>query len=299
MTSRQKFQIIGIDCAADPEDIGIAFARTDGDLLLIDRVLARFRCGTKDRTERIAQLAKTITDEVMDDRPTLFALDAPLGWPVSMSNALRSHEAGSSSLLDLPLVGHDDLFRRETDRVVMTETGKKPLEIGADRISRVTHTALRLAGRLASHPRLTTTPIADPTGHHESILIEVYPALAGPFFLSPKSKATTGRDYWNNIAKKLGELKEEAWPAMLDRLQRCQAIEDTTIDTGGLNDKDKKLRDHGFDAILCAWTGFRFLQGKCVPPRGIPDNTLTREGWIWFDERVGHLVRLDAPGIRI
>ncbi len=303
MTAIQNFQIIGIDCAADPKNIAVAFATTVGAQLTVDRVLFG-ESGTADeesRRPRLERLAAKIFEKIQSvSKPTLLALDAPLGWPRPMGRVLECHTAGAA--LPEKYADADLFFRRRTDRFIVDEIGKTPIEVGANLIARVTHTTLRLIGMLQSELKNAAVKMADaplrsyPAPTEGVNFIEVYPALAGPFFLE-KGEKPTQRD-WRSLAAELKTKKkkaktdgEETWDGRLhqiaDRLDVC-IREDAVNDTKGT----KARRDHGLDAILCAWTGARFLHDGCVAPDEvkvsprITDDEVKQEGWIWFDRRV-------------
>lgn len=290
MADIQNFQIIGIDCAADPKNIAVAFADKRGDTLSIQDVELG-KGGAEDRSHRLQALAEKVRCRISG--PTLLALDAPLGWPASMGDNLKEHHAG---LLEGLPEAADDLFQRQTDQFVACRTGKTPLEVGANLIARVTHTALRLLKCVVSG-RSERRPLSGRCHMTQGVnTIEVYPALAGPKFL--RSESDTGAIDWDEVASDLKAMKaveskssEEKpfvpWP------QACEKLEDS-LSGGGLSlrlgervkgkQESTRLRDHGLDAILCAWIGTRFLAGHCEePPDGIREDILAREGWIWFD----------------
>lgn len=320
MTGIENFQIIGIDCAADPKDIGVAFARQDGDRLSVEDIgFGASRGGH--RTVRLECLANHILNRISSDKHTILSLDAPLGWPQAMTTTLPTHLAGSPDGFDRN-ADADRFFRRSTDRFVVEKTGKTPIEVGANLIARVTHTALRLLGMIGDRQKLLM-PYAPPasSGVSNAIVqvIEVYPALAAPFFVCEKEaprkkskkvakrrKSTDPRRiYWGNIARAVRSRKEtKEWPDLLRAITEPSEVgpDPGTISCAesvrlGQNCIDgntisKDQRDHGLDAILCAWTGFRFLQGECVTPdeakasHEITDDEVKQEGWIWFDRRV-------------
>ena len=102
---------------------------------------------------------------------TLIAIDAPLGWPAPLAAALESHRAGGA--IETPA---DCMFRRRTDDFVHEAIGKKPLEVGADRIARTAHAALDFLDQLG---KTLGTPIRlawNPNDQGGPAAIEVYPA---------------------------------------------------------------------------------------------------------------------------
>jgi hypothetical protein len=68
-----RINIIGIDCATNPTDVGIAFGRFSNGHTVVERVEQGSR-----REEPADIVAAWL--RVQDDS-TLLALDAPLGWP--------------------------------------------------------------------------------------------------------------------------------------------------------------------------------------------------------------------------
>lgn len=303
MTASHDFQIIGIDCAADPRDIGVAVTSKDGETLRVHRVY--FGSAGSDRTRSIGDLAHAITSNIRAavGVPTLMAVDAPLGWPIPMGPALVDHRAGGP-LSDNP--NADRFFRRLTDRFVAEKTGKTPIEIGANLIARVTHTTLLLIDNIAKglpsafnrSPLLSSSSIATSIG-----IIEVYPALATPLFLNkdmgPRAEPTNRRS-WRSLGRELKALRREGWCSIrkhlddtpIDLTQADIPPERTKPDAKGID----PVCDHGLDAILCAWTGLRFLLHKCAkPPDDFCNDDLEREGWIWFDSRVRLPIKTKTP----
>lgn len=300
MYDPDRVHIIGIDCAADPTGIAVASATQDERNMNVS-VVFRGKGGTRSRTDRLFDLAKRIAHRIVtctDDRPTLLALDAPLGWPIAMGDALNIHHAGRP----LQEPSAKKFFRRHTDRFVEARTGKTPIEVGANLIARVSHTALRLLELVGQQPKvhLHPEPLTSPAEMSSGVrVIEVYPALASPLLLqcsTPSTQSGSGaaavppRSSWDSLARKLKAAKSEnEWANTLSRLSDQLNVHWEPADGFGDTGPD---RDHGLDAVLCAWTAWRFLRGKCIQPdeclelKGSP-RRLSREGWIWFDERAG------------
>jgi len=122
--------ILGVDCATKPHKVGLARAHVrDGDWYLTDTQV----CSAAEPPVEV--LARWIAQ----DPDCLLALDAPLGWPSALSAALPSHRAGQ------PVRGEaETLFNRATDRFVRASLGKRPLDVGADRIARTALATLEL-----------------------------------------------------------------------------------------------------------------------------------------------------------
>lgn len=68
-----------------------------------------------------------------------------------MGQALNYHYAAEGVS-----IGPNDLFRRETYRFIKRNVGKQPLDVGADRIARTAHAALKVIEELRL---LTSKPI--------------------------------------------------------------------------------------------------------------------------------------------
>ena len=111
--------VVGIDCAVDPRNVGLALGRWTGTRLSIIE-LASGRDGVDDTILRW-----------LGNRPSVLAFDAPLGWPNALGHELSAHQAG-----DLVTAPPNEFFRRDTDRFVKEHIGKQSLDVGADRIAR-------------------------------------------------------------------------------------------------------------------------------------------------------------------
>jgi predicted RNase H-like nuclease len=207
----------------------------------------------------VDSIVETIADWTSRTPCTLVAIDAPLGWPAALGQALASHEAGAPLWPEANL-----LFRRETDKAVRLLTGKTPLDVGADRIARTARTALVLMEELRG---LTaeSIPLAWSQPLEPGIrAIEVYPGatLAAYGIQAPGYKKKSGR---------------ESRLALLDFLREHMSVPDDT----SLVERN----DDALDAALCVLAGVDFLRGKAAAPL---DLTLAKkEGWIWVRRPVG------------
>jgi hypothetical protein len=119
--------LIGLDCATQPKKVGLARGTFARGQLTVHELRA---CSNH------AALVDTIASWIRE--PTLLAIDAPLGWPQPLGEALSQHRAGAP--LDVPTT--QDAFSRFTDHIVWTRCGHRPLDVGADRIARTAHAAL-------------------------------------------------------------------------------------------------------------------------------------------------------------
>ncbi len=81
-----RINIIGIDCATNPADVGIAFGRFSSGHTVVELV----QLGSR-REEPADIVANWLKGQ---DDPTLLALDAPLGWPNALAEELPAHAAG-------------------------------------------------------------------------------------------------------------------------------------------------------------------------------------------------------------
>src|SRR6516164_5450824 len=108
-------RVIGLDCATEDAKIGLALGEYESASVLVSTVQVCSR-------ERRA--ASTIAGWLAGATDALLAIDAPLGWPISLGRVLANHKAGEA-LSVLP----NEMFRRETDRFVQLEIGKTPLDV--------------------------------------------------------------------------------------------------------------------------------------------------------------------------
>jgi len=154
--------IVGVDCAAQAKNTGLARAIQDGKRL----VVLDARCASNE-----ASAASIVGEWVRDSHRVLLALDAPLGWPAELGRELARHRAGEP----LTPAAHA-MFRRLTDDVIYERLGKRPLEVAADRIARAAHAALKFLGDLRALARSKIPLIWSPNWRGRFGVIEVYPA---------------------------------------------------------------------------------------------------------------------------
>lgn len=244
MTALHKTLIIGVDCATDPCNVGVARGWLQAEQLRVDEVL----CGS-----RSATAADVVHDLIGSSCPVLLALDAPLGWPKELGTSLSAHAAGGS--LE---PAADLLFRRETDRFIRRETGKQSLDVGADRIARTAHAALALLAELRNRLRLPIPLCWNANDLRDVEAIEVYPAAT---------------------LKQLG-VSAAAYKKK-DQAQARHRILDAIETLANLSAVRNKAADNSnaLDAVICAISGADFLRGACYAPE---DRSIAeREGWIW------------------
>lgn len=239
--------IIGIDCATEPKKVGLAKARLYQGRLTIDAA----QTGTGDK-----ELAQLILEWIPDRQPTLLALDAPLGWPDALGAALATHQAGMA--IERPA---NQLFRRETDRFIKAQTGKQPLDVGADRIARTATAALHLLSRIR---QLTgqSIPLAWVPNIAGLAAIEVYPA-----------GTLTGYGLTNGGYKDVSAEHRHIRASLIEQLPSWVAIAEPAPLIANADI---------LDAALCCLAGANFLQGNCYPPVNEP--LAHKEGWIWVQK---------------
>ena len=238
-------QLIGIDCATKPKNIGIALAEVDREMRVCE-----VHAGVPDPWGTVSNWLTQARDTGV-----LIALDAPLGWPRALAEVLDSHQAGES------VEQHDAnaLFRRSTDPYIRSKVGKQPLDVGADWIARTAHAALTGLARLRTTSSLPI-PLAWTSGPSRDVsAIEVYPAATlkahGLPFQGYKDPVA-GRDMRARILCQLEGVK------MSDDCKLCV-----------LANAD------GLDAVICAVAAADFVSGAVMPPDDL--HLARKEGWIW------------------
>ena len=91
--------IVGIDCATVAERVGLALAVPEGDGWRLEVVT----------TGSAASPPAALVGAWLRERPNaLLALDAPLGWPAALGDALATHRAGAP----IPLTWRPDALPR-------------------------------------------------------------------------------------------------------------------------------------------------------------------------------------------
>jgi predicted RNase H-like nuclease len=242
--------VIGIDCATDLRNVGVATGIVAGARPVVENV-----------TQISApSLARLISRARSEGHQVLIALDAPLGWPVPLAQALGGHRAGERIDVDA-----HKLFRRTTDIAIYAITGRPPLDVGADRIARTAHATLALLAelrRLANDPLplIWQSRFPEPAG-----CIEVYPA------------ATLWAHRIPNRGYK-GDKPEHAAERLVIADQLGQLLELPPMTQVAM-----AASDHAIDAATCVLAAADFLAGESQPPENLL--LAQQEGWIWVRSR--------------
>lgn len=238
--------VIGIDCAAQAKNIGVAVGESAGDRCRVREVFKYSQ--TSALIDRVAAVLKRSPG-------ALLALDAPLGWPIALISALKGHRAGR------PLGPNaDQLFCRDTDREIRARHGLKPLDVGADRIARVARSALELLEGLRNASGEEIPLLWQPRLEGRAGAIEVYPkatlkahGLAIGGYKGPRSEHRIVRE---DLVTALGQR--------------------VSLDP----DPDPMIADDDLlDAAVCVLAGHDFLTGNARAPSNF--ESCPTEGWIW------------------
>ena len=236
--------LIGLDAASQFKNFGYAVGTYEHD-----RVWIKQAGLVESHSERNA-LATIIAQEIRAATSALIAIDAPLGWPITLAKELINHNAGEAFVSE-----KDAMFRRETDKYVKVITGKNPLEVGADKIARAAHAALAALECLRAESG-NEIPLAWSKNFLGQAAIEVYPAGTLKARGLPDSKYK----------------KPEELAVRIDiASQLANEIDGLTSYADGSADV--------FDACLCLIAAKDFLDGLADPPGDL--QLAQREGWIW------------------
>lgn len=237
--------IIGIDCAVNEKNIGIAVGNySDGSCSVLHLL----------NQEKARPIPEFACDWIERSKQTLFALDAPLGWPSDLGKALAEHVAGVG--IDIP---SDLMFRRATDRFVRRQFGKQPLDVGADRIARTARAALNLLDKTRQETGLEIPLVWTPRYTEKAAAVEVYPAGS----LISHGLPASGYKKKDQIAVR---------QHILNGLKRSIQLDiDLTL---------AEANPDILDAIVCVLAGSDFLAGYALPPADLDE--AKKEGWIWI-----------------
>ena len=175
---------------------------------------------------------------------------------MGLSAALAHHRAG------LPVsVDAHSMFRRQTDERVRALVGITPLDVGADRIARTAHAAVRLLGQLRNTLGLPI-PLAWSPDADGVNAIEVYPA------------ATLKAHGWRHKGyKKRTQLSE--------RREIVDALEKSGVNLNSFGPTLEASAD-ALDAVVCLIAARDFIEGSAKPPED--GGLAAQEGWIWVHQ---------------
>ena len=268
--------LIGVDYSAQEGNVGLAGGRLNGDSLKIEFA----ECpGTRAEVEK--KIVSRINAEKKNGGGVLISIDAPLGWPKSLSRALCWHKAGRA--FSTPA---DQLFKRATDWWVRDKIKQKPLEIGADWIARTAYSALSFLLRLRNETGCAI-PLAWEPGRVKGVsVIEVYPAatLKGLNISSADCRGKEGAERQKCIA----DWRED----VINRL----GVNGVWLSEDVVKNRSVLENDHVFDAVLCVQAAVDFAKGCVVSPyeaevdgAKVSTKRAKKEGWIW----VNWLIRVD------
>ena len=237
--------LIGLDAASDFAKFGYAIGHYEHGRVRIKQA------GLVDTPGDRNALVSVVAPELRAASKALIAIDAPLGWPNSLSAELSNHQAGEAFASD-----KNSMFRRATDRYVKVLTKKNPLEVGADKIARAAHSALAALKCLRDESGMAI-PLAWVKHFAGMAAIEVYPAG------TLKARGLPDSSY----------KKPEQLVVRLDIANRL------VNDIDGLSTYVNGSADV-FDACLCLVAAKDFLDGLAEPPFDL--QLAKREGWIWI-----------------
>lgn len=253
--------IVGIDAAARPERTGVALATKDAEAVVVRRVY-------RGKRSEWSKFADTLVERIValsTARRVLFAIDAPLGWPVPLSCRLRHHTAGAPLDADGNAAAHavaDTMFSRETDRYIRRQTRLKPLDVGCNLIARVGVASVQLIHRLALRLQSPVPLVWSAAELKLYGVIEVYPAATlqqnGQEFPGYKKGANT-------------HMRRELLDWIRTRLKIDSAASDGCIEKS----------DHCLDALSCVIAATEFLDDQLQQVPQEHHDVARKEGWIW------------------
>lgn len=242
--------IIGIDFAVDPKKTGFAYTSVDNShKAKLEHLQLNYKMG---------DITELITKNNSNQIKTLLAIDAPLGWPIDLGEALYGHSAGQA----IPKKS-DQIFRRETDHFIKNKTGKQSLDVGADRIARTAHSALKWLDELRQTTKQDIPLAWNSSFECQVAAIEVYPAAT---------------------LKVYGLLKSSGYKKVTESTAREEIVNGLVelLDINGF-ESAMQSNDNLLDAAVCVVAALDFLNGRTMPPNDIIK--AKKEGWIWVRPR--------------
>lgn len=236
--------LIGLDAASSLSKFGYAIGRYDAGCLRIESA------GLIESRAEANAIDAHIAPALREADKALIAIDAPLGWPATLAAELKIHRAGEAFSTE-----KDALFQRQTDLFTHKRLGKKPLEVGADRIARAAHRALDVLQHLRRASG-KSIPLAWSAQFSGVAAIEVYPA-----------GTLIARDLPHSSYKKdeQADVRHAIANALSGDLPDLKRYADGNADV--------------FDACLCLIAAKDFVDGVSVPSEDLDASYV--EGWIW------------------
>ncbi len=259
--AKPKVQLVGIDCAVDARKVGLASGSVENGRAVVKEITA---------PRSLEDLVENAAAVVRESPASLIALDAPLGWPLGLAQAMARHSAGDP----LGCTAHE-MARRRTDDVVCRELGRRPLDVGADRIARTAHAALELLAKVRARAEVDVPLAWTPGVIRGAAAIEVYPAgtLA--------SRGLDPRGYKKGPAAR--NARARLTQAVRAELELSEQVAQAMVGS-----------DHALDAALCVLAAADFLRRDVLEPED--DARARREGWIWVrPRRDGHSNKAFGP----
>ena len=243
-----KVLLVGIDCAVASKNTGLCRAiYSDSRVHVLEGVSGAEACP--------AEIASAWIGE---SQTLILGLDAPLGWPVALGDSLRFHKAAGPLAPDA-----NSLFRRCTDDFTTRVIGKRPMDVGADRIARTAKAALDLLGEIR---RILNRPILPgwmPGNVQDDAVLETYPAA----FL--KAHGLPFQAYKKSSQR---PVREEILAGLKGHMV-LECSEEPFLDDADI-----------LDALLCTLVSAAYLSGKVHKPPPEKEEIISREGWIWLPE---------------
>ena len=241
-------RVIGIDCATVRERIGVAVADVGGGGIILWEAL---------QSTRVPSIPSHVAQRTQGARRVLLALDAPLGWPLSLGTALQNHTAGAP----IELVP-DRFFSRHTDLDIRARMTRKPPGTRRSPVGRTAHSALEILE--ATRRKMgQAVPLAwAPDFPERAAAIEVHPAatLLAHGFQDEDYRGRHGAEVRTRLVKELAR-KMDVRGELAAAEHHAEVL----------------------DALVCVLAAADFLAGLAVPPTEL--SLAHKEGWIWASAR--------------
>ena len=196
-------------------------------------------------------------------------IDDPFGWPDEFVDAVHQNRSTGEWPSEID-ESRQAFCLRETDRVVHTRTGKRPLSVSSDRIA---SPAMRCAVLLTDIGRHLGAPAVARDG--SGLCCEVYPDPALRFWTDGTLRARESYKKPNNRLKRA---------ALLHALIQKLPIDDPHDELAGVEREDDYI-----DALVCALAARAVEIGQsALPEPGRQAERAVTEGWIHLPTRPLH-----------